>query len=70
MRFLNENKLPSDAQSGFRHSDSCEYKLLSIVHDIYKSFDCKPPLEVREIYLDIFNAFDRCWHAGLIYKVK
>ena len=25
MRFLNENKLLSDAQSGFRPSDSCEY---------------------------------------------
>ena len=26
MRFLNENKLLSDAQSGFRPSDSCEYQ--------------------------------------------
>ena len=56
MRFLNENKLLSDAQSGFRPSDSCEYQLLSIVHDIYKSFDCNPPLEVRGIFLDIFKA--------------
>ena len=47
MRFLNENKFLSDAQSSFRPSDSCEYRLLSIVHGIYKSFDCNPPLEVR-----------------------
>ena len=47
MRFLNKNKLLSDAQSSFRPSDSCEYQLLSIVHGIYKSFDCNPPLEVR-----------------------
>ena len=58
MRFLNENKLLSDAQSGFRPSDSCEYQLLSIVHDIYKSFDCNPPLKVRGIFLDISKAFD------------
>ena len=58
MRFLNENKLLSDAQSGFRPSDSCEYQLLSIVHDIYKSFDCNPPLKVREIFLDISKAFE------------
>ena len=32
MRFFNENKLLSDGQSGFR--PSCEYQLLSIVHDI------------------------------------
>ena len=37
MRFLNENKLLSDAHSGFRPSDSCECQLLSLVHDIYKS---------------------------------
>ena len=70
MRYFNENKLLSDAQSGFRPSDSCEYQLLSIVHDIYKSFDCNPPLEVRGIFLDISKAFDRVWHDGLIYKIK
>ena len=70
MRFLNENKLLSDAQSGFRPSDSCEYQLLSIVYDIYKSFDCNPSLEVRGIFLDISKAFDRVWHNGLIYKIK
>ena len=69
MRFLNENKLLSDAQSGVRPSASCEYQLLSVVHDIYKSFDCNP-LKVRGIFLDISKAFDRVWHDGLIYKIK
>ena len=70
MRFLNENELLSNVESGFRPSDSCEYQLLSIVLDIYKSFDCNPPLEVRGIYLDISKAFDRVWHNGLIYEIK
>ena len=70
MRFLNENKLQSDAQSGFRHSDSCEYQRLSIVHDICKSFDCNPPLEVWGIFLDISKAIDRVWHDALICKIK
>ena len=62
---LNEN------QSGFRPSDSCEYQLLSLVHDIYTSFDCSPPCDVRSIFLeDISKTFDRVWHEGLIYKVK
>ena len=58
MRF-NENKLLSDAWSGFRPSDSCECQLLSILHDIYKPFDCNPPLEVREIFLGISKVSDR-----------
>ena len=70
MRFLNENKLISNAQSGFRPPDSCECQVLLIVHDIYKSFDCNPPLEVRGIFLDIPKAFDRVWHDRLIYKIK
>ena len=59
-----------DVQCGFRPSDSCEYQLLSVVHGIYKSFDCNPPLEVRKIFLDISQAFDRVWHDELIYKIK
>ena len=57
-------------QSGFRPSDSCEYQLLSTVHEVYASFDCNPPRDVRGIFLDISKAFDRVWHEGLIYNVK
>ena len=57
-------------QSGFRPSDSCEYQLLSILHEIYKSFDCNPPKDVRGIFLDLSKAFDRVWHDGLIYKIN
>ena len=58
MTFLNENKLLSDARTGFRPSNSYECQLLSIVDDIYKSFNCNPPLEVRGIFLDISKDFD------------
>ena len=33
-KFLDDNNLLSSNQSGFRSSDSCEYQLLSIAHDI------------------------------------
>ena len=69
-KFLDDNNLLSSNQSGFRPSDSCEYQLLSIVHDIYASFDCCPSLEVRGVFLDISKAFDRVWHEGLIYKLQ
>ena len=68
--FLDDNNLLSSNQSGFRPSDSCEYQLLSIVHDIYASFDCCPSLEVRGIFLDISKTFDRVWHEGLTYKLQ
>ena len=57
-KFLNDNNLLSSNQSGFRPSDSCEYQLLSILHDIYASFDCCPSLEVRGVFLDISKAFE------------
>ena len=67
--FLEESDLLLEHQSGFRPSDSCEYQLLSVVHDIYTSFDCSPALDVRGIFLDISKAW-HVWHDGVIYKVK
>ena len=37
---------------------------------IYSSFDKNPSLEVRGVFLDISRAFDRVWHAGLLYKLE
>ena len=37
--FLMENDLISQNQSGFKPDDSCINQLLSITHEIYKSFD-------------------------------
>ena len=70
MDVLEENNLLNSNQSEFRPNDSCESQLLSIVHDIYSSFDCHPSLEVRGIFLDISKAFDRVWHDRLLYKIQ
>ena len=70
MDFLEENNLLNFNQRRFRPNDSCESQLLSIVHDIYSSFDSHPPLEVRDIFLDISKAFDRVWHEGLLFKIQ
>ena len=57
--FLEENKLLSPNQSGFRPNDFCENQLLSIVHSIYADFDQSPSLEVRANFLDISKTFDK-----------
>ena len=44
---------------GFRGNDSCVYQLLSIVHDIYVSFDCSQPLDVIGAFLDKSKAFGK-----------
>ena len=67
--FFTENNLIPDNQSGFKPGDSCVNQLLSIIHEIYQSFDDN--LEVRAVFLDISKAFDKVWHKGLlIYKLK
>ena len=53
------NKLLNINQSGFRSGDSCINQLISITHDIFKSFDSNPSQEVRGVFLDISKAFDR-----------
>ena len=61
--FFTENNLISPNQSGFKPGDSCINQLLSISHEIYKSFD--NGLEVPGIFLDISKAF-KVRHKGLL----
>ena len=63
---LIDNNLISSHQSGFIGGDSCINQLLSITHEIYKSFD--EGFEVRGMFLDIAKAFDRVWYDGLTFK--
>ena len=68
--YLSTNNILDVNQSGFRAGDSCTNQLSVIVHEILKSFDSSPTLDVRGVFLDISKAFDRVWHEGLIYKLR
>ena len=63
--FFIANELVSSNQSGFKPGDSCINQLLSITHEIYKSFD-----DGYEVFLDTSKAFDKISHNGLTYKLK
>ena len=62
LQHLMANKLLNPNQSGFMPGDSCIHQLISIIHEIYASFDA--------ISKDISKAFGRVWYEGLIYKIK
>ena len=64
-KFFIENDLISPNQSGFKPGDSCINQVLSITHDISKSFDCG--YEVRGVSLEFSKAFDKVWHDGIIF---
>ena len=66
-KFFIENELISSNQSGFKPGDSCINQLLSITHEIYKSFD--KGNEVKGVFLAISKAFDKVWHDGIIFKL-
>ena len=62
--FFLENKLIAPHQSGFKPDHSCKNQLLSITHEIYKSFD--DGIEVRSVFLDISKAFNKVWYNGVL----
>ena len=69
-KYLDDNNLLTSNQSGFRPGDSCVHQPLSITREIFKAFDANPLLDVRGIFLDLWKAFDRARHDGLMYKLK
>ena len=68
--YFSTNNIINVILSGFRSGDSCTNQLTVIVHEILKSFDSSPTVDVRGVFLDISKAFDRVWHDGLIYKLR
>ena len=62
-KFFTENSLISQNQSSFKPGDSCTNQLVSITHQIYKSFDYGH--EFRSVFLDMSKAFDKVWDKGI-----
>ena len=70
LNYIEPKNLLSINQSGFHANDSCINQLISITHEICHAFNCNPSLEVRGIFSDLSNAFDKVWHQGLLFKLE
>ena len=65
-KFFTENILIPPNQSGFKPGDSYITQLLSITHQIYKSFDD----DLGGIFLQISKAFDKVSHKEIFHNLK
>lgn len=61
------NILPN-SQFGFRNSHSTIHQVHRLVDKI--SYALEEKLYCTGTFLDVSQAFDRVWHAGLLYKLK
>jgi hypothetical protein len=66
--YLKINDLLTWKNSGFKELDSAMNQLVYITDKIYKALETGN--EVCLVFLDVSKAFDRVWHAGLLYKIK
>ena len=65
---LTDNKLISDRQAAYLKGDSTIQQLLYIINLIRKSWT--KGCITQGIFLDVSAAFDKCWHKGLLAKLK
>ena len=66
--YLEKCGLFSGFQYGFRSSQSTAVLLTVVPDRIARAFNSSRA--TRAVALDIFKAFDRVWHAGLLHKLK
>ena len=68
VQHMNENKLYSECQHGFRAGRSCMTQLTEVMNDFTKFMDNKESFDV--VYLDFRKAFDSVPHKRLLLKLQ
>ena len=66
--YCSSHNLLTWRNSGFKKLDSAMNQLVNITHKINLNLDNK--LDTCLVFLDVSKAFDRVWHAGLLYKLQ
>ena len=65
---LDNNKILTDAQHGFRKKRSCDSQLINTVHDLAKGLDSRQQIDA--VLLDFSKAFDKVAHQRLLQKLS
>ena len=68
MKHLDENKILSEYQHGFRNQRSCESQLIGLVHDLTSNMDKNYQTDM--IVLDFAKAFEKVSHPRLLHKIE
>ena len=68
MNHLEDNKILSEFQHGFRSKRSCETQLIGLVEDLTSTLD--KAVQTDMIVLDFSKAFDKVSHPRLLHKLK
>lgn len=68
LNIIAESKILPDSQFGFRTKHSTIHQIHRIVDKI--SFSLEEKQYCTGAFLDVSQAFDRVWHAGLLFKLK
>ena len=63
-----DNKLITPHQSGFMPGDGTINQLTYLYNVFAEALDNRKKVQV--VFCDISKAFDRCWHEGILYKLK
>ena len=67
LNHLENNKIISPLQHGFRNGHSCESQLIFAMHDIMQNFDSKQQADL--VILHFSKAFDTVPHKKLLCKL-
>ena len=65
---VEDHKILTNLQHGFRSGRSCETQLITTTHDLLSSFNSKSQIDVA--ILDFSKAFNTVPHAGLLGKLE
>ena len=68
LNHLENNKIISPLQHGFRNGHSCESQLILAMHDIMQNFDSKQQTDLVILYFS--KAFDTVPHKKLLFKLS
>ena len=66
--FRMENRLLAEKNSGFKKKVGTIDQLINLANKIYQGLDNEE--EIAMIFLDLSKAYNRVWHAGLLYKLE